>query len=364
MRIMLIPALDNANSDPSHDEGCRDAALELARGGHQVTLVYLQPDAEQGLRTEKRREDGVEEHILHYKRSFLGLEQWRLNQALLQMIRSLPGNLRPEVVHIHSRRMMRFALSAKRRFRIPFVVTMHPGAGDAGEGELRSVSPVFQRAGEVVAVSAGMKELVQPLCPGEVTVIPDPVAERFFLAPLPRKEPGSFAFITADSPDNGLDAVLSAFSYAAAYCPEITLTVTGGRREYTEKQAAALGLSDKIRFAGDVGRESYVRLLSAHRAMVSGSRGEVSGAILAEALACGLPIAMTRTVSWRELINMGTGLAVPADDTHALGGAMVRLAQYSEDYDAAEIRAYAAGVFSPEAVCRRLTEVYIAAGER
>jgi|GEM_PF-5979966 len=371
MHILMLTTRGPDQTALSASERVRGQAGALARHGHTVTLVELCPDGEGAVRVERRGKDRPTEYALHYRKSLFRWERRRLLRALKDLVRTQLRNSRPDVLHVHSLGALGYARALQRRFRIPFVVTereMVPGTGRISEKKLRSISAQLPYAGAMIVPSVGLKEQLQPLCPSEILVIPDSVDERFFLSPLHRAAQESFGFVSVGRPgsDAGLEVVLSAFSYAAAFCPGITLTIAGageGRRGL-ERQAAKLGAADKVRFTSLGSPEELAALLWEHQALVLGSRSDPLGAVAAEALACGLPVAMTRTEAWREIITVQTGLAVVSDDAHALGGAMVRLAQHNEDYDAAEIREYARSHFSEAEVCLRLTEVYRDAAER
>ena len=365
MHVLVIPSWYPTADNPIHGSFFAEQARALARYGHTVTVTPLHADADKGYWIEEKKDGNLTEYAVHYQKLPFHLTYVRILQALRQIIATKLRGDRPDVIHVHSFRAVRYARALKALYRIPFVVTEHVSwfeRGMIGEKQLRSISADYARADAVIAVSAGLKEQIQPLCPTEITVIPNLVSERFFQGGLRREAGETFRFISVGNLDKnkGMDVVLTAFAYAAAVCPELRLTVVGqgSEREALEKQAEELEIADKVTFTGQVSRDDCARLMRESQAFVLGSRVETFGVVFVEAMACGLPIAMTKTGAWRDLVDVRTGLAVPVEDAHALGGAMAYLVQHSADYDSAEIREFCRERFSAAPVCRRITEIY------
>lgn len=365
MHILILPSWYPTEGNPISGSFFAEQARALADYGHTVSVVPLRADAERGAWIEERREGNLTEYAIHYKKLPFHLTYVRILRALREILQTkLRGN-RPDIIHVHSFRPIRYARALKAFYRIPFVVTEHVSwfeRGMIGEKQLRSISADYARADAVIAVSAGLKEQIQPLSPTEVIVVPNLVSQRFFSGGLHESAGEIFRFISVGNLDNnkGMDLVLQAFAYAAAVCPEIRLTVCGQGKERDAllRQAEELEITDKVEFTGQVSRERCAQLMRQSQAFVLGSRVETFGVVFVEAMACGLPIVMTRTGAWRELVDVRTGLAVPVEDAHALGGAMVQLVRNSADYDPAWIREFCRERFSAASVCRRLTEIY------
>lgn len=105
---------------------------------------------------------------------------------------------------------------------------------------------------------------------------------------------------------------------------------TGPLREDLQRQAEALGVSDRVVWKGHVGREE---LIGAYRAATafwfpSNARSEAFGLVQVEAMASGCPVLNTRIpgsgVPWVSP-NEVSGLTVPIGDPAAFAGAARRL---------------------------------------
>ena len=365
MHILVIPPWYPTEENPVKGSFFAEQARALADYGHTVTVVPMYPDAERGARNEEKRDANLTEYAIHYHRLPFHLTYVRILRAFREILGSRLRGDRPDIIHVHSFRPIRYARALKALYRIPFVVTEHVSwfqRGMIGEKQLRSISADYARADAVIAVSTGLKDQIQPLSPSEILVVPNLVSERFFSGGLHESAGEYFRFISVGNLDKnkGMDLVLRAFAYAAAVCPEIRLTVCGQGTEHDAlvQQAEELEIADKVEFTGQVSRERCAELMRRSQAFVLGSRVETFGVVFVEAMACGLPIVMTQTGAWRELADVRTGLVVPTEDAHALGGAMVQLVRSSADYDPAVIREFCRERFSADAVCRRLTEIY------
>lgn len=87
---------------------------------------------------------------------------------------------------------------------------------------------------------------------------------------------------------------------------------------------AELRLTESVRLLGR--REEIAPLIASLDVLVSASRTESFGMVLAEAAACGVPAVATATEGAREIVDDGvTGLLVPIDDVRALASSVASL---------------------------------------
>jgi len=104
---------------------------------------------------------------------------------------------------------------------------------------------------------------------------------------------------------------------------ELLLAGDGPLRPELEREAASLGLGEKVRFLGD--RRDITAVLASTDVTVMPSGSEsLSNAIL-ESMAAGVPVVATRVGGNPELIAQDRGLLVPPNDVAALATALRRL---------------------------------------
>lgn len=144
---------------------------------------------------------------------------------------------------------------------------------------------------------------------------------RFFPPPAER-EPRRREFLYAGGPwpSKGVGVLLEAFARIHTKFPEVGISVVGGGNwtPYQEK-IEAYGFSDRVRYYGQVPHEDMGEFYRSAYLLVAPTRHESFGLILAEAMACGLPVVATRVTAVPEVVEDGvTGLLVPADDVSSL----------------------------------------------
>ena len=376
MHVLILPSWYPTESDPVRGCFFREQAEALAQSGLRVSVFPYYADLPRGVRTDRAdRGERMTEYAIHYAPLPMHLTYFRLLGAMAGLLRSMPAGDRPDVIHVHSFQAARYALGLKKLFGLPVVITEHATWFERGllsEKTLAAVRRSYAGADAMIAVSSGLREVIAPYYPGEITVIPNMVSELFFARerrPIP-PTPFRFAAVGSMQQKKGIDLLLKAFAGAAETGADVRLTVCGGGEELEtyRKLAENLALGDRVAFTGQISREECARVLSESHAFVLPSRTETFGVVYAEAMACGLPIIMTKTNAWRELVTEKTGLAVEIEDVPGLRDAMLALIKNYETYDAGEIRAFCRERYSGESVCARLKEIYdsaaSAAGKR
>lgn len=137
----------------------------------------------------------------------------------------------------------------------------------------------------------------------------------------------------------------------------------GGEPSYrlaVEREAAKVGIADRVRFAGHVTGEEKATLLANAEGLVLASYSENFGMSVAEALAHGTPCVVTKTAPWEGLDREGCGFWVD-DSEEALAAGMQRLMALSAEERRAmgeRGRAWMRREFSWDSVARRMLALY------
>jgi glycosyltransferase involved in cell wall biosynthesis len=133
--------------------------------------------------------------------------------------------------------------------------------------------------------------------------------------------------------------LLEAFAKMAGPDDQLAIIGEGGQRRALEAVVERLGLSGKVRMPGHV--SPLDGEFAAADALVLSSDYEGVPAVVAEALAAGLPIVATRcSVSMDDMLGEGRfGVLVPVGDAGALAAAMADIAKLPFDPDAAREQA-------------------------
>jgi glycosyltransferase involved in cell wall biosynthesis len=139
---------------------------------------------------------------------------------------------------------------------------------------------------------------------------------------------------------------------------------TGPRLNQYQRLARDLGVAEQVRFLGFVEHQDMPRHYQQADLFVLPSRRESFGLVLAEAMACGLPVVATRAGAIPEVVEDGTtGALVPPDDPAALASAVLSLLSDRERMKAlgAAGAARVARLFTWDMVATRIVKGYAGA---
>lgn len=275
------------------------------------------------------KEEGV---LVHRLRSgSIPVLRWL---SRIRRIRSVAGELGPDLVHAQSVSCGLYAALAAAGRRIPVLTSIQ------GQ-DLYQASPVqrktevtwaLRRADRVTAVTPELARLAEDVAGvRSVQVVPhgftherglpsrEVLRERFGLRPL------EFAVLCAArlDPIKGVDILVQ----AVADVPEATVWLAGDgpERSRLTQMAASLGVASRLRFLGNLPHRDLAERMRAADLFVLPSRSEAFGIVLAEAMDAALPVVAARVGGVPGLIGSENGLLVPPEDPAALASAIRQL---------------------------------------
>lgn len=240
--------------------------------------------------------------------------------------------LRPDVVHTHGYRPDVVAAGGARKAGCPTVSTAHGFTG--GDWKNRAYERLQCRAlrscDAVVAVSMPLAELlaeagvprdrlhVIPNAYGGRTAFASPDEARAALGvPAAALHVG---WIGRLGREKGADVLLEAVRRLAEDNVVVSVIGEGRERRALEKQAAALGVSDAVRFHGFV--PAAARLIRAFDVVVLSSRTEGTPIVLLEAMAAGVPVVASRVGGIPDVVSEREALLVPPEQPDLLASAI------------------------------------------
>jgi D-inositol-3-phosphate glycosyltransferase len=334
MRIALIAAhssLHPADGSGGQPGPASALARSLAANGHRVTL-YTRRDNSGCPRTAILGNGAVAEHIAAGPARSLSAEH------AARYLPEFAGKLaehwlvrRPDVVHAFSWTGGLAALGATRDLDVPVLQTFeslgsaerrHLAGADVAASRIkleatigRSVAAVLARSG---AEAAELARLAVPK--SAVRIVPCGIDTDLFTPDGERAERGSrprLIAVAVGGTTRGLESVLRAM----AQLPEAELVIVGGPdarhmprtgpfRELAQL-ASAIGVRNRITFAGEVEQPALAAWLRSADLMVSASPYEPEGTAAIQAMACGTPAVVSAVGAHTDaVINGVTGLLV------------------------------------------------------
>lgn len=209
----------------------------------------------------------------------------------------------------------------------------------------------FSKISHLVAVSPALAEGLQSHF-SHVVLLPCGIRDDLFvpLSPGERiafrranrlcEESVVFTFLGSIGRRKGFDLLARAFAQLAETHPEWHLWVIGPRtraenqnldeREVAEVISPLKGLEERVHFWGRINdRNALAKILGASDVFVFPSRREGMGVAPIEAMACGVPVVISRIPGVTDLANIEgvTGLYIQPGDQDALAKAMLRLGE-------------------------------------
>jgi glycosyltransferase involved in cell wall biosynthesis len=201
---------------------------------------------------------------------------------------------------------------------------------------LNRLFPGKLRASALLVANARTRAALPPGARGEVLTLVENGVDLALWEPAegPRAPggPTRFVFVGRLVDWKCVDLLLEAFRDVVARVPaELEVLGDGPMRTGLEARAAELGISGAIRFSGWVPQAECARRLRGADALVLPSVYECGGAVVLEALACGLPVVATDWGGPADYLDPSCGVLV-APDTRpgfvaGLADAMIRLAR-------------------------------------
>lgn len=262
----------------------------------------------------------------------------------------LPAVVTPHgVIFVESRLLQRHGLDAVGAFKRALM--------DRNERE------VFRRARDMILISPYLREIYGPMLTARTHAIENPIEPVFF--DLPRApEPGRLLFAGTVVPRKCVHDLVAAL--AALDRPDVRLRVAGplvdpASVERVRRCAAEGRVAERVELTGALTQAELRDEFARAEILLLASREETAPLVIAQAMACGLPVVASAAGGVPHMVRDGeTGLLFPFGETRACADRIRRLLDDPawRARLAATAQAEARQRFHPDAVAAQTVAVY------
>ena len=373
MKICIVTGnlIDNYDSSFAFDQ-----ALALSGFGHDVVVLALDMRSirrKRKLGIRKHNHRGI--HILQY--SFPVSTIPRKYSAVIEEMCFIDGFKRLtkeygrfDIIHSHFLEESYIAVKGKRSLKgsVPVVVTEHSSLVHNKRIYLKKriieeCEFTYKNADALIAVSESLSETIMDnfdvKCRTVYNVFDNSI---FNMHDRENIEGKPFVFVSAGNltTNKRMDLLIKVFKLAFNNDPNYILKIFGDGPEYKRLNELIhdLELESNVFLMRNRPRYELAKEYKHSNAFVLLSRKETFGVAYIEAMACGLPVISCRSGGPESFVNEKCGCIVE-DDKDDIKSAMQSMAAQYKNYSSMEISRYAENNFSPNAIARQLSDIYV-----
>ena len=269
-----------------------------------------------------------------------------------------------DVIYSHYLFNSYYAVTFLRHLNIPIVAIEHWSEINKQELPLsirKKGEDVYSKVDRLITVSHHLQQNIKQQFGIDSTVVYNMIGNQFRFKEK-REKNGCLRFITVGSllPIKGFDLLINAFATAKLPSDKWELTIIGGGPEYKNLQNIIYRqhLNTNIKLLGSKSKEQIIQLLQDHDIFCLASHSETFGVAIIEALACGLPVIVTKCGGPEEFITEQNGLLVPIEDVEALSEAIKQMFYHHQEYNRQAIANDCKARFSSEVIAKQLTDIF------
>ncbi len=265
------------------------------------------------------------------------------------------------------------AAKLAKRYKVPFIITEHaswvPWMNSYPKARRQAVWAA-SRCSFHIAVSKFARQTIEQFTgrSDRLRVLPNGVDVNVFrrMAHFGSTDPNQILYVGFMRHIKGVDILLRAMALLVKQKPDLRLVLIGGgiyrdsksQERDLQELARKLQLEKNVEFVGIKAPHEVARYMCESSLLVLPSRTETFGAVLIEALACGIPVVATRCGGTEDIVRDEIGRLVEKENSEELAGAMMDVIVNRNEFDPEALRRYALKNFSWEEVAKRTGELY------
>lgn len=381
MKIALVSHTYPTRDAPAQVPFIKQEAHVVAQN-HEVELylpaVYALPVQKQFYRSLRPDEENLQIHQFSYLsfpgRRLASFTQKSLSKRLLKSIQKQ----KPDLVHLHWLYPAGLTIPALKRAGYPVILTIHGGdwySNVSNQKRMIMLETSLQMCDKIICVG---KRLIK-----DISSYNSSLKNRLVHIPHGIDTGCFFPFRNGDSIKNnptwgrtkthilcvanlyhgkGVDLLIKAFATLEirGRCHLHIISPGGDQNTKTKIQTLleTHKIDQQITFYGAQSQNQLADFYRAADLLVSPSRKEGFGLVVAEAIACGTPVLATRSGGPEEIVTPDAGLLVEAGSSEKLAKGMNSMLKKLDTFNAEKMHGYIKSNFSTRAKKEKLMAVY------
>ncbi|OIR00700.1 glycogen synthase [mine drainage metagenome] len=277
---------------------------------------------------------------------------------------------KPDLIHVHvPMKAGMLAIEFSHRWKIPFIVSEHSSMYDrvAADNFLKrsyffrtNTKKIFKNAAAVTNVSAAIGKKVQDIFGLKQTeVVHNVVATtRFYYQPNNERNVFRWLHVSSLYQLKNVEGIIEAFKSLNQVRQDWELIIVGNASQKLIDQVFETGLSNKIKFVGELQHRDVAKQMMDASALVLFSRHENFPCVIIEALCCGVPVVSSNVGGVSEAVNDSNGLLVESENIEALKNAFIFMIDNYHLYDLQQISMDASKKYSEEVIGGQFVSLY------
>ena len=365
MRILFLTPWYPDDKMPHHGVFVRDQANAVANA-HEVQIISSKVDYSAfkifSWRVTESTFERTKEYRVVMNRSFPFLNQINYLFISIWVAYRIGRKFRPDIIHGNIAYPGAFwAYSTACLLTRPFVISDHTSRfTDNFRSVFHRAVTTFsmRRAKSVIAVSSWAGQNIERLVQRHVDVVPNLIHVEDYGIAQQKAKPVHIGFLGGLSSEihrKGLDLLIKAITPIKK---DYVLHVGGHGKflEYYMEMSRSHGVFSKVRFHGFI--PSVPDFMKQLHFFISASRIEAFGMVIAEAMACGLPVITTNSGGPADFIDHECGRMVPVEDVGTLTETINWMIDNYQSFDRNKIRQKIVDNYSEQAFMSRINRIY------
>ena len=334
-----------------------------------LSLLSLLKCGKRRIVQENERMVEIHRPVVYWSHRFFSGNIMRITMAVREMVKKAEKLFgKADIIHAHVSYPAGYvAMILSEELKIPFILSEHMGPFplrnfvDRNGAISDVVTQPIKRAKRVITVSSFLAGEVEKKTGIKSVIIPNPVNEKFFECSIKnkksRKKPFTFLFVGSFTKDKGFDLLVESVKILSKETDNFTVISAGDKNIKRFHNLVSNSLRKYFKITGIIPHRELPELLSEADALVHPSRFETFGLVVAEALACGKPVVVTKCGGPEELVEPSMGYVVDKKPEN-ISEAMKKIKNNYTLFDPEEISRKIKSKFHPEVVTQKMYELY------